>query len=62
MKAVTLRPAAADEEAEWLSWDAHLSRKEFRPLAERGRLLWITAGEEKAGVLRWGFSGMRSRF
>ena len=54
MKAVTLRPAAADEETEWLLRDTHLPRKEFRPLAERGRLLWITAGEEKAGVIRWG--------
>ena len=54
MKTVALQPAGPDETAKWLTWDAHLPREEFRPLAERGRLLWISAGGEKAGVLRWG--------
>lgn len=43
------------EEARWLFWDHHLPRERFRELTETGRALWICGGEEKAGLLRWGY-------
>lgn len=55
MRKVTLRPAVRGEEARWLFWDPHLPRPRFRELAEAGRALWIYDGEEKAGLLRWGY-------
>ena len=55
MRKITLRPAVPGEEARWLFWDHHLPRERFRELTETGRALWICGGEEKAGLLRWGY-------
>ena len=55
MRKITLRPAVPGDAARGLLWDHHLPRERFRELTETGRALWICGGEEKAGLLRWGY-------